>query len=86
MEVVGQYFDVVFSCLPGVLALERPRAMGQGQTPTHPEATKHEHKATCRWLLLVLGFVVPRRAHALNQDWLLLVLGLGKTSKRYRVC
>ena len=43
------------------------------------------YKVIFRWLLFVLGLVVPRRGQAVNQGQLLLVPGLGLLSGRYRV-
>ena len=39
------------------------------------------YKAICRYLLLLLGWEVPRQNQTVNLGWLLLVLGLGLLSK-----
>ena len=41
------------------------------------------HKVICSCLLFVLGLVMPRKGHAVNQGKLPFMLGLGPLSKRY---
>ena len=70
---------MVCSCPLGALALGfpgryRPRS---ASTCFLPRATLPEVQSNLRWLLVVLGFEIPRRSQAVNLGWLLLVLGLG---------
>ena len=57
----------------------------QGQLPpvSCPGPPGLSYKATCWWLLLVLGLEVPRRCPAVNQCWLPLVLEMGPLGKMY---
>ena len=43
-------------------------------------------KAICKWLLVVLGWEVPRRSQTVNLGWLLLVLVMGPFIKKYEGC
>ena len=73
--------DMICSCPLGALAMGFPRwyMPRSGPTCVLPRATLPEVQSNLRWLLVVLGFEIPRRSQAVNLGWLLLVLGLGRT-------
>ena len=70
---------------PGVLSLGPPRRCRPVQVLLVPclGPPSMSYKVVCRWLPLVLGLEVPRRALTANQVCLSPVLGLGLLSKRF---
>ena len=88
VEVVWWSFDVVWSSIPVMLALEPLGKCSSGSALAVfcIWSPYMNYKAICRWLLLVLGLEVPQRGQAVNQGLLPLLPGLGPLCKRYGSC
>ena len=84
VEMVRWCFNVVWSCVPGALALGSPRRCRPRSSTTGPLTVSY--KVIFGWLLLVLVLEVLQRDWAVNQGQLMLVLALVPLSKRCVAC